>query len=349
MNRIPLGLSIVALLAGCGGSTTDEPSFPTCSSAQQECLDELPVADGLSLPFFRNLSLTTPNSAVTQAVIVVHGSNRDAANFFDTVETAAEQANVDATTVVVAPHFECSADSPPPGQVFWACSGQDWSHGFRDANGAATPIYSYAVMDQLVTTLANKTTFPNLTSIVITGLGSGAQLTQRYAATNQIDPVTGVTLQYAVVAPSSYVYLDATRPAQNASCSTDGGCTAPFVPFWDAASCSDYDSYYYGLENRTGYVGIPSSTEARAEFVDRDVTYLVGDEDTLANAAGTDLDTSCEANAQGADRLARATNFWSEVNSVYQAAHPLIVIPGCMHSRTCLYFSPEARSVLFPQ
>jgi hypothetical protein len=27
----------------------------------------------------------------------------------------------------------------------------------------------------------------------------------------------------------------------------------------------------------------------------------------------------------------------------------LTIVPGCMHSRSCMYFSPEVRSVLFPQ
>jgi pimeloyl-ACP methyl ester carboxylesterase len=347
MSRTLL-ITLVVTAAACGGST-DGVSYPDCSATSEQCLDQLPVADGLTLPFYRNFSLTTQNAAITQAVIVVHGASRDANNFFYTVATAVDQAGLSDTTLVVAPHFQCGADSPPSGEVYWQCSGQDWAHGFEDANGAATPIFSYAVMDQLVTALANKTTFPNLTRVVVTGLSAGGQLTQRYAATNQIDPVSGIALQYVVLAPSSYVYLDPTRPADGATCSAQGGCTAAFANYWDTASCSDYDSYYYGLENRIGYVGIPSSTAVAAEFVARNVTYMVGDEDTLANAAGTDLDTSCEANAQGVDRVARAINFWNEVTSVYQATHTLTIVPGCMHSRSCMYFSPEVRSVLFPQ
>jgi hypothetical protein len=78
------------------------------------------------------------------------------------------------------------------------------------------------------------------------------------------------------------------------------------------------------------------------------VTLTVGAEDTLANADGTGLDTSCGANAEGVDRLARAVTFWNRSRSQYHAQHPLIVVPGCMDSRTCMYFSPELRSLLFP-
>jgi hypothetical protein len=74
----------------------------------------------------------------------------------------------------------------------------------------------------------------------------------------------------------------------------------------------------------------------------------VGSEDTLANAAGTDMDTSCEAEAQGIDRLARAITFWNRVKAAYGAEHPLFVVPGCMHSTTCMNYSPTLRDLLFP-
>jgi poly(3-hydroxybutyrate) depolymerase len=197
-------------LCACGGTTSPTgPSYPECSAAAEECLDRLDVGSGLSLPFYRNFSLTAPNAAVTQAIVVVHGGHRDANEYYYTMETASEQAGQDETTIVVAPRFECSEDSPPSGDVYWQCSGDDWSHGYPDANGAANPIYSYAVIDRFVSLLAAKATFPNLARIIVTGLGSGGQLTQRYAATNAIDPVSGVALEYLVVSPSSYVYLDA--------------------------------------------------------------------------------------------------------------------------------------------
>ena len=282
------------------------------------------------MPFYRNLSLTTPNSAVTEAIIVVHGSSRDANNFFNTVVTAAEQAGRSATALVVAPALPVLRRSAAEVvDVRWACSGQDWSHGYANTNGTGSPIYSYAVMDDFVTLIANKATFPNLTRITVSGMGSGGQLTQRYAATNQIDPLTGVTLQYAPVGPSSYVYLDANRPVPGADCTTTGGCQ--FGPPPNVGGCSDYDSYSYGLQGRSGYVGVPSVAEIQTQYVQRHVTYVVGDGDTLANAAGTDLDTSCEANTQGIDRISRLIGFWNEVTSVYQASHALMIVPGCMH------------------
>jgi hypothetical protein len=351
MNHLrPILVATMSLTLGAcrGAVSATGPSYPDCSAAVEECVDRLDVGSGLSLPFYRNFSLTTPNAAITQAILVVHGSNRDANNFYHTVETASEQAGQSATTIVVAPRFECPDDSPPSGDVYWQCTGDDWAYGYPDASGAAVPVSSYAVIDQLVSLLATKATFPNLANVIVTGMGAGGQLTQRYAATNAIDPVAGAALEYIVLSPSSYAYLDPDRLSEDATCSAEGGCTGAFTPYWDASSCSDYDQYHYGLEGRSGYVAVPSVSALQAQYVARDVTLSVGDQDTLANAAGTDMDTSCEANAQGVDRLARAVTFWNRVHSQYQARHPLTVVSGCMHSETCMYDSPELRSVLFP-
>lgn len=316
-------LLIVLVLAACHADSDDpidDVSYPPCTGAAEQCLDSFAV-DGHAMPVYRNVALTAPNAAITQAVIVVHGSTRDANNFFYSVMTAAEQDGVDGTTAVIAPHFECGDDDPPAGQLAWTCSGDDWSHGYGDTTWN---ISSFAVMDALVQQLADKSRFPNLTRIVVTGMSAGGQLAQRYAATTQLDPASGDAISYVVLSPSSYVWLDATRPAST-------------------AGCSGYDDYYYGLGNRTGYVAIPSAEQIVDDFVARDVAYLVGGEDTLANAAGTDLDTSCGANAQGVDRVARAQAFFATVQA-RGAAHSLTIVPGCMHSRDCMYYAPEVRA-----
>jgi hypothetical protein len=317
---------LLLAVAACGSGTNNDPindpSYPTCSANTEQCLDSFAV-EGHAMPIYRNVSLTAPNPAITQAVIVVHASSRNANDYFNILMTAAEENGVDGTTAVIAPHFECGKDNPPAGQLAWQCSGDDWSHGFGDTTWS---ISSYSVMDALVQQLANKTLFPNLTRVVVTGMAGGGQLVQRYAATNQIDPVVGAPISYVVLGPSSYAWLDATRPASS-------------------AGCSGYDNYYYGLENRTGYAAIPSADQIVDEFIARDVAYFVGSEDTLGNAAGTGMDTSCGANAQGPDRLTRAQNFFSTTQS-RGAAHTLTIVPGCMDSRACMYYSPEVRALV---
>jgi hypothetical protein len=285
------------------------------------------VGQGLHLPLYCSHPLDQADSSITQAIIAVHGSNRDASGLFHTVWSAAQQGGTASTTLVIAPHFLCDEDQRTPDEVSFKCNGHDWTHGYRDENNAASPIYSYAVIDSLVKRVTDPALFPNLKHVVVTGLSAGGQLTQRYAEFSDLDPSPGVDFKYVVLSPSSYAWLDANRPV-----STEG--------------CAGYDDYFYGLENRTGYVGEPPSDSIRSRYVARAVSYFVGDQDTLPNAEGTNMDTSCGANAQGVDRVERAKNFFHVMSTTYGASHPLTIVPGCPHSSTCMYFSPELRQTL---
>ena len=336
-------------LAGCGGSAPIADAFyPRCTDASEQCLDHVQLAPGLAFPFYRNFALTTANPAITEAVIVIHGIDRDAGNYFQTVQGAAEQAGIAAQTLIIAPHFQCDGDAIDSGDARWVCDGAtNWAHGGDDETDPAAAIDSFAVLDRLVTSAANRSLFPNLQRVVVSGLSAGGQLTQRYAALNAIDPGVGVPVEYVVLSPSSYLYFDDTRLAAGATCAASGGCSGAFTPFWDAASCPGYDAYPYGLDARSGALAQPSGQQALAQYLARDVRYFVGDADTLANAAGTNLDTSCAANAQGVDRVARAIEYWNELRTQYQSQHPLVVVPGCEHSRPCMYESLEVRAAVF--
>ena len=68
-------------------------------------------------------------------------------------------------------------------------------------------------MDDLLRTLANKRTFPNLTKIVVAGHSAGGQFATRYAMANKVhDTLNGVAVSYVVANPSSYAWPVADRP-----------------------------------------------------------------------------------------------------------------------------------------
>src|SRR5216683_2017525 len=81
------------------------------SSAQQPCV----VADSsckesfavgqYSFWYYRSFSLRTPNPNITRAVIVTHGMERNAPDYFQSVVTALGNAQ-DLTLLVIAPHFK---------------------------------------------------------------------------------------------------------------------------------------------------------------------------------------------------------------------------------------------------
>src|SRR5438874_13794068 len=99
-------------------------------------------------------------------------------------------------------------------------------------------------MDEILRHLSRKEIFPNLKFIVLAGHSAGGQYVTRYEMANRLHETLGVPIAYVVANPSSYAYLDPSRPA------ADG---AEFRAFGDSRNCTTYDRWPYGLQNRTGY------------------------------------------------------------------------------------------------
>ncbi|MDE3167442.1 MAG: hypothetical protein KGN36_16690, partial [Acidobacteriota bacterium] len=198
-------------------------------------------------------------------------------------------------------------------------------------------ITSFDFMDQILRKLANRRTFPNLKSIVVAGHSAGGQFVDRYAMANQVQGRLGVRVVYLVANPSSYAYLDSTRPR---------GESGLFRDFVDARNCTTYNKWPYGLEDRTGgYTVRQSDEQLRRQFTERPVTYLLGELDTLPLAG---FDSSCPAMAQGANRLARGQAFARYVNEKFGAHHRAMVVPLCGHNARCMFTSDPVLELAFP-
>ena len=145
------------------------------------------------------------------------------------------------------------------------------------------------------------------------------------------------TITYVVSNPSSYAYLDPERPT---------GANNELRPFGDARNCTTYDSWPYGLKNRTGYTAKLSDDQLKQQLAARSVTYLLGEIDILPLGG---FDSSCPAMAQGPTRLARGQAFANYVTAKYKAAHKTVVVPLCGHNARCMFTSEIALPILFPK
>ena len=76
----------------------------------------------------------------------------------------------------------------------------DWRGG-GDATG--THLSSYDVIDRIFATFSDKSLFPNLKRVVMTGYSAGGQFVGRYAAVGKGIVREGITLEYAAMAPST--------------------------------------------------------------------------------------------------------------------------------------------------
>lgn len=335
------------------------PAVTPCTTATDSCTEWVTLGGGPARAMvYSTYSLSVRNPAIHRALIMVHGTNRNADHYFSTATGAAFLAGALNDTVVISPGFHSSdrgcMDKLQPNEVSWSCRGDSWRSG-----GVATSnkdLTSFDFVDELLRKLADKKIFPNLTAIVVAGHSAGGQFVSRYEMANRVQDNLGVAVSYVVANPSSYAWPDATRVLP-----VDDGSVESAVAGWkeetphtkfsygpfDSAKVPDYDRWPYGLENRTGgYTEKMSDEELKKQLVSRNTTYLLSQVDTLPLGG---FDGSPSAMAQGATRRARGEAFVKYINEQLGAKSKAIIIPECGHNDRCVYTTDSALSVIFPK
>lgn len=151
----------------------------------------------------------------------------------------------------------------------------DWRGG-GDADG--THMSSYDIVDSVLAALGDRSRFPNLRRVVLTGYSAGGQFVGRYVAVGKGVVRDGVELVYAAMAPSSELRLD--RDVR----------------------------WHYGLKDRPRYSAQMTYEQILKNLSSRRVWRECGTADTKV-APFTPLDSCSEAMAQGGNRYERFRNF----------------------------------------
>ncbi len=214
------------------------------------------------------------NDKTGPAVFVIHGTNRNADDYLSYL--------ADLDTLVIAPEFQASG----PGMY--------WSSGWKEGNKSLDEerVSSFEVLDRMVETF---------NGAAVIGHSAGGQFVTRYATGTRMDDLT-----FIVANPSSYLYLDTTRPV--------------------SGICPDYNEYRYGLENLNTYM----SVGVAPDYPDREVIYLLGSRDTEIDS---NLDTSCAAKRQGRNRYDRGKKFYEHLAEHYgHQVHTQVIVYGVGHS-----------------
>ena len=314
-----------------------------CVHAIAGCTEFVTLAGGPSRGLiYRTYSLETRNDAITRALVIVHGTNRDADNYFRTAVAAAFLGDALENTVVIAPRIASADrgchDTLALNEVSWSCAGSDsWRSG--GAAASDSQLTSFDFMDEILRKLARKQAFPNLRAIVVGGHSAGGQFVTRYEMSNRIHETLGIPVSYVVANPSSYAWPETMRPVVD-------GDKIVFRNFDDARNCTTYDRWPYGMENRTGYASKLSDDQLRRQLVSRPTTYLLGEIDILPLGG---FDTSCPAMAQGPTRRARGEAFAKLVDERFGARQKVEIVHLCGHNARCMFTSEEALPVLFPK
>jgi pimeloyl-ACP methyl ester carboxylesterase len=286
-----------------------------------------------AVPYYSNRPLTVPDPTITRAVIVIHGSGRKVAEYYDAiVDSLPTSANFSRdwrhTTIVLAPHFQEKSDAKK-GEYSWK---GDWSAG-----GNSGGLSSYKVVDELVARLRNGT-FPNLKWIVITGHSAGGQFVQRYAAFTDIDqlPVTNAALvKFVPSNPSSYVYLNDYRFSE-----TEQDWVIP-----RGKKNKAYDEYKYGLDDLEDYAKTRGPDWARTHLPQRWVELLAGTSDIETDGS---FDDSKEAMWQGDTRYERAQRFDAFMDRFFNPNRFSVTpVPKVGHDHREIYLSAQAQAALY--
>ena len=304
---------------------------------------------------YRSYGLDVPNRHVTRALIMVHGTGRNADHYFLTAMSAAFLAGALDDTLVIAPHMIDASDHAEPNEIAWQTSWRTGGPSQADAS-----LSSFDFVDAILRKLAKKSVFPNLQQIVVTGHSAGGQFANRYAMSNKIHGTLGVPVTYVVANPSSYAWPSAVRPLPqddaDPAAAKDGWNLTPsanplpphtkftFGPF-DATKAPNYNNWPAGLENRTGYTAQMSTDQLKKQLVERPTTFLLGQVDTLPLGG---FDSSATAMAQGPTRRARGEAFVKYVNEELGAKHKIVIVPECGHNDRCMFTTGIVFPYIFP-
>jgi pimeloyl-ACP methyl ester carboxylesterase len=312
-----------------------------CTATQAGvCRETLTLARDAKLAYYRTYSLSAPNTQVTKAVLVIHGTDRNALAAFTQVLNAAKATSNVANTIILAPRFPIKEDTPPPGFLYWdRKDGID--HGWKQGDDAisANPMSAFTVADRILRLLNLATRFPNLQQVTVVGHSGGGQYTQRYSLGGKQPSLmrAGITVRYVAANAGSYTYLNGYRPDL-----ADQTYRTWMLP---ATSCP-YNRYKYGLEGLNNYLDDTPPATLVAQYPTRRVTYLLGELDT--SRAGT-FDSSCQADLQGLHRLERGSAFAAFMDRYHpQHRHQRVVVPGVAHAAGLMFNSPQGRAAIFP-
>jgi len=350
---------LAASLVSVGTAGTFQARSTACTTATTPCERWVVFGKGPARTMvYASYPLTTPNPNIRRALIMVHGTNRNADHYFTTAMAAAFIAGAVEDTIVVAPHLIIASDKPQQDEVAWPSGGDSWRSGGMSTSHPE--LSSFDVADELLRKFADKKVFPNMRSIVVTGHSAGGQYATRYAMANKVHDALGVPVSYVVANPSSYAWPGAVRPLPQddaePAAAKDGWSLTPdtavhtkfsYGPYDAAAkNCANYNRWPAGLENRGGYTGREKLTDdqLKQQLIARPTTFLVGQVDTLPLGG---FDSSCTAMAQGPTRRSRGEAFAKFLNEQMGAKHAIQVVSECGHNDRCIFTTDAVLPVIF--
>ena len=291
-------------------------------------------SDSVSLPIFSNVELNENNIGLEKAIIVMHGQNRNADDYFNSINSITSSLGIQNETLIIAPQFLLleDIDSWDLGAAipYWQ-NNTGWTTGNQSLSTLQHPrdfqLSSFTIIDSLLLFIHSE--FTNIEKIILVGNSAGGQLLNRYAGGSPI--AFNEKIKFIISAPSSFLYFDENRYEYPDS------WTSPY-------GCNNYDNYKYGLGELNGYMSIAGEDSIIARYQDRRVSYLIGELDD----GGT---TDCQSMVQGEHRLERSLNYYNYLQHYFSQnitdKQNIIILPNVDHYHDEIFNSPCGRKAIF--
>lgn len=289
--------------------------MPGTADAQENIVKSIGTGRyGLELPDGRPVLRYESNrpidraGPVTRLVIHVHGSGEREVKLSREMHAALGVA-ARRDTLFFQPQFLKDRDlgphKLPPETLSWAAN---WQWG--DLSVGQPRISSFEVTDRIIGDLVGR--YPSIRDVLVVGNSGGGQFSHRYAILSRLEDdlkAAGRPVRFTYLAsnPSNYLYLDARRP------SGSGVMTVP--PAAAVKACPTYNSYGYGLEKLNAYAKRSTLADISQRFLRRRIVFFVGTDDNDPDYYN--LDKTCQAEMQGAQRLARSRNYWAHLQDKF--------------------------------
>lgn len=307
-------------------------SSSACTEGNENCLESLTLDNQTSFPFYASFPIYEEQQEwedLTAAVIVIHGANRNADDYFTYLASGLLVGERTGNTVLVAPLFQDESTAADD-ELYW--SGNGWREG--RPSSAPSAVSAFGLVDQLIDRLADKTSFPNLETIVVTGHSSGGLFTHLFAAANQSEPAYPELEFEYVVANSQYFYYPNGQRIDEAD-------NQLFVP----TDCNGYTIWPLGYDVRPSYLSGTEEATFNDQFIARSITYLLGNGDGPDPSLNT---TDCAAVLLGSSRYQRGENMFRYMELVYGDSHnhERSIVPGVGHDGAGMYRSEAFKSLL---
>ena len=164
-------------------------------------------SEGRSVRYFADHDLAEKDTKAQFAVVVVHGVNGGTRDASKVLRRILGDHPLASKVFFVAPCFPIPSMLDEAEQkriVYW--DENRWQAG--NDSPVAQNLSPYDVLDFIFHQLSDNTKYPNLKRVVFCGYSAGAQIVSRYMAVSRIKARTGLSVDFAAGAPSSWLFLD---------------------------------------------------------------------------------------------------------------------------------------------